>query len=295
MTAYSTFSEPPPAGVEVRRVETPSATLAAWERPGEGPALLMIHGNSASKAVFADLFAAPALAGRRMVALDLPGCGESSDARDPHDVYTIPGLARAVGQAITALGLERPVVLGWSLGGHVAIEAAGQGVAMTAMILTGTPPCGPGIEEAAESFHQTEEMGVTYMEDPPAELLDAYVRQVYGANRPIPDSFFSTARRSDGRLRSRFAEHWMAAEEGFHQRTVVSEWQNPIAVIQGDEEPFFDPALIDTLRWRNLWRGAGQVVAGGGHAPFFDQPQAYAMLVAQFLGDLDAGVQERAA
>ncbi|WP_374570635.1 alpha/beta fold hydrolase [Phenylobacterium sp.] len=288
MSVQGDLVETPPAGVTARRLETSAGPVAVWDRPGAGPTLLMIHGNSASKGVFAGMFEAPALSGRHLVAMDLPGCGEAANAADPQSAYTIPGMARTAAETIAALGLANPVVLGWSLGGHVAIEAAGQGVGMAGMILTGTPPCGPGPDEVAESFHESEEMEVTFMEDPSADQLSAYVRHVYGPRRPIPEAFFAAARRSDGRLRSRFAEHWLAAQEGFHQRTVVAEWANPIAVIQGELEPFFDPSRLDDLSWKNLWRGAGQMVAGGGHAPFFDQPQAYSELVAQFLDDLGA-------
>jgi pimeloyl-ACP methyl ester carboxylesterase len=279
------FEDTPPAGTLAGRLPRAAGDIAYWDRPGQGAPIVLVHGNSASKAVFSGLFAAPALAGRRLVAFDLPGCGESADAADREAGYTIPGFARTLAEVAAALGLSRPVVLGWSLGGHVAIEAAGQGADLGGLILTGTPPCGPGGEEVFQSFHQNEVMDVTFTEAPTAEQLTTYVGQVYGAGQPIPEAFFAAARRCDGRLRSRFAEHWLSAQDGCHQRTVVAAWPRPIAVVQGEGEPFFDPGLLDRLAWARLWRGAGQIVPDAGHAPFFERPDAYAELVAAFLDE----------
>ena len=239
----------PPAGVANGRLRLAAGEVAYWDRPGDGAPIVLLHGNSASKAVFGDLFAAPALAGRRLVALDFPGCGGSSDALDPEAAYTIPAMARTAREAVAQLGLASSVLLGWSLGGHVAIEAAGQGGPFAALVITGTPPCGPGGEEVLQSFHQNEVMDVTFTEAPSDEQLNAYVGQVYGARRPIPEAFFTDARRCDGRLRRRFAEHWLSGQEGFHQRSVVANWPHPIALIQGQDEPFFDAALVDRLAW----------------------------------------------
>ncbi len=128
---------------------------------------------------------------------------------------------------------------------------------------------------------------MAFSETPSAERLDAYVHQLYGETRPIGAAFFTAARRCDGRLRRLFAEHWLSGASGHHQRTVILQPEPPVAVLQGDQEPFFDPALIDGLTWGNLWRGAGQTIAGAGHAPFFEQPGRYADLVAAFLKEMN--------
>lgn len=282
----SAYAETPPAGAKAATLSTAAGPVAIWDRAGSGRPLLLIHGNTSSKAAFAELFAAPELAGRRLVAMDLPGCGESPDAKDPPASYTIPAFARAVGGVVAALGLAQPATLGWSMGGHVAIEAVGQGVDLGALILTGTPPCGPGPEEMAESFKPTEFMEVTFAESPSPAMLDAYVGQLYGTHRPIPADFYAAARRCDGRMRRLFAEHWLSAVEGCHQRSVVAAWSKPIAVIQGLDEPFLDPALLDRLAWGNLWRGQSQNIADAGHAPFFEQPAAYLALLSAFLTDI---------
>lgn len=286
----SAYAEAVPAGAELRRIARPAGGIAAWVKPGRGIPLLFIHGNTASKAAFRSLLAEPALEGRAWAAMDLPGAGESADATDIAAVYTIPGFARAVGDTITALGLDSPVVMGWSLGGHIAIEAAGQGVPMRGMVITGTPPCGPGPAEMAESFNMEALGEVAIAENPSREVLAGYIgRKLYGESLPVADELFAAGYRFDARARTHFANHWLGATEGHHARTVIAEWPQPVAVIQGDLEPFLDPTLLDRLTWRNLWRGKGQWIPGTGHAPFYERPADYAALLAAFLDDIEQG------
>ena len=286
----SIYAEAVPPGATLRRIARPAGDIAAWVHPGQGIPLLFVHGNTASKASFRSLLAEPVFAGRAWAAMDLPGAGESADAADPASAYTIPAFARAVGETVAALGLDRPVVMGWSLGGHIVIEAAGQGVPMRGMIITGTPPCGPGPAEMAESFNMEALGEVAIAENPSREILAGYIgRKLYGETIPVPDELFEAGYRFDARARSNFANHWLSAVEGHHARTVIAEWPNPAAVIQGDLEPFLDPKLLERLTWRNLWRGRGQWLPGTGHAPFFERPADYAALITAFMDDLEQG------
>lgn len=286
----SAYAATVPPGAQLRRIARPGGDIAAWVKSGSGAPLLFVHGNTASKTAFRTLLAEPALKGRAWAAMDLPGAGESENAADPAAAYTIPAFARAVGDTIAAFGLDRPVVMGWSLGGHIAIEAAGQGVPMRGLVITGTPPCGPGPAEMAESFNMEALGEVAIAENPTREVLTGYIGgKVYGQSVPVPDELFEAGYRFDARARTNFANHWLSAVEGHHARTVIAEWPHPIAVIQGDLEPFLDPTLLDRLAWRNRWRGKSQWIPGTGHAPFFERPADYAALLAAFLDDIEQG------
>lgn len=64
-----------------------------------------------------------ALHGRLTVCVDLPGHGRSVTLADPL-LYTMNGLARALVQDLDALGFPRFVLVGYSMGGRVALHAA---------------------------------------------------------------------------------------------------------------------------------------------------------------------------
>jgi len=58
-----------------------------------------------------------------VTALDLRGCGKSDR---PPDGYAIPDLADDVTGFCRTVGIERPIVVGHSLGGMIAVELAGR-------------------------------------------------------------------------------------------------------------------------------------------------------------------------
>lgn len=95
----------------------------AYEEHGSGePPLVLVHGWCCDRTFFApqvDHFRRA----HRVVAPDLRGCGATGVTPDGYD---LPTLAADVGALCDELGLERPVVIGHSLGGMIGIELAAQ-------------------------------------------------------------------------------------------------------------------------------------------------------------------------
>ncbi len=90
---------------------------------GSGPAVLLLPGNSSSGLAYECQLDDEIGLLHRLVAVDLPGFGDSQPVADPDAVLGIQGSANMIVKAVEALGLEDAVVVGWSLGGHVALEA----------------------------------------------------------------------------------------------------------------------------------------------------------------------------
>jgi pimeloyl-ACP methyl ester carboxylesterase len=89
---------------------------AVW--PGDDPPILAIHGISATLATFLEL--REHVPGRRFVAYDLRGRGRSAQDQ----AGGIRGHAADAIALAASLGLERPVLVGHSLGAYVAAIAA---------------------------------------------------------------------------------------------------------------------------------------------------------------------------
>ncbi len=86
---------------------------------GDGPELVLVHGITQSRGTWAPLV--PALAaGHRVLAVDLPGHGDSPPGVD----YQLRGLATAVHDAVVAAGFEQPLLVGHSLGAAVVTAFA---------------------------------------------------------------------------------------------------------------------------------------------------------------------------
>lgn len=87
---------------------------------GHGEPVLLIHGLGGSGVDWA--LQIPALERRfRVIVPDLPGCGSSSPPRGPH---SIAGFASALWSLLDRLDIPRVNIVGFSLGGAVALEMA---------------------------------------------------------------------------------------------------------------------------------------------------------------------------
>jgi pimeloyl-ACP methyl ester carboxylesterase len=91
----------------------------AYERAGTGPAAVLLHGYVGDGATTWRR-QIDALSGEfTMVAWDAPGAGSSSDPPEP---FGMSGYSDCLAGFLVRLGLERPVIVGLSFGGALAID-----------------------------------------------------------------------------------------------------------------------------------------------------------------------------
>lgn len=91
-----------------------------YEIHGVGAPLVLLHGGFGATGMFGELL--PALAARRQViAVDLQGHGRTADSDRP---LRIEHLADDIAALLAYLGLARATVMGYSLGGAVALQIA---------------------------------------------------------------------------------------------------------------------------------------------------------------------------
>jgi pimeloyl-ACP methyl ester carboxylesterase len=91
-----------------------------YETHGTGRPLVLLHGGLGSGEMFAPVLSAYT-AGRQVILPDLQGHGRTADIDRPIDVRL---MADDIAALIAHLGLEKPDVMGYSLGGGVATSLA---------------------------------------------------------------------------------------------------------------------------------------------------------------------------
>jgi 2-succinyl-6-hydroxy-2,4-cyclohexadiene-1-carboxylate synthase len=125
------------------------------EIDGRGPPLLLLHGFTGSLRAWDQL--RPALSrSAQLIAIDLIGHGDS--ARPAEDSrYTLDWCARDLIALLDALALERANVLGYSMGGRVALHLALQAPARIDTLVLES--ASPGIEDAAERARRVQQDG----------------------------------------------------------------------------------------------------------------------------------------
>jgi pimeloyl-ACP methyl ester carboxylesterase len=266
-------------------VETPHGRLSMIDTGGPGTPVLFIHGNSACKEMFARQLAAPFAGRYRLIAFDLPGHGESDDAPEPERTYSIHGLADAAIALLEAMRVERAVIVGWSLGGHAALEVLARWPGSLAAWITGTPPVSAAPADMAAAFLPSPHMALTFKESFTEEEARAYAAEGVGPNVVLEDWMVAACRRADGRFRPLMLRSAQAGLD-MDERAIVATAPQRLAVVSGEREPFVNNAYLACLEYRNLWDGRVHVLPGLGHMPFWEAPQVVNPLLSRFLDEV---------
>ena len=87
---------------------------------GDGPAVVFLHGLSGCWQNWLESIP-PLAADHRVIAIDLPGFGESPMPADP---ISVSGYARIVAELLDALSVDRATIVGNSMGGFIGCEMA---------------------------------------------------------------------------------------------------------------------------------------------------------------------------
>ena len=115
--------------------------LLAGEQSGEGPAVLLLHGLSATRRYVVMGSRTLERSGHRVIAYDARGHGRSGPA--PGRAYGYPRLAGDLGAVLDAAGVERAILAGASMGAHTAVRFALEHPARVAALALITPAYQP--------------------------------------------------------------------------------------------------------------------------------------------------------
>lgn len=237
-------------------------------REGSGPPVVLLHQTPRSGDEYRDVIPLLAAGGYTAIALDTPGFGASAPLPGPP---SIEGWARAVREALDALGLERTVVVGHHTGGVIAFAlAAGDPGRVSALVLSSTP-----LTDAEYRSAPPDESGVDKGED--AAALRRSRAPFYPPDRPdLLDRYVADALRA-GPLA--LAGHGVVG--GYEMDGKPERLTMPVLLIGATEDTFAYPQLP---RMRRALPHAEAVEIAGGRVPLPDgRPEEFASAVLTFL------------
>ncbi len=267
-------------------VRVAGTSMAARCSDGIGPPIVLCHGNSCSSRSFRHQLEG-SLGGRfRLIAVDLPGHGDSEPAASPETAYTLPGYAGALVAAAGQLDAAGAIFVGWSLGGHVVLEAAGLLPKAAGFLVFGAPPLS-SIADVPEALSTDPALQAAFREESTDEEIVAYQSLFFRPGTPVPAFFAEDFRRTDPRARSSFAAS--ATRNEFEDEVrIVANLARPLAVVHGRFDAVARRTYLDRVPMPTLWRGAIQEVAEAGHAPHWEVPGEFDRLLEAFALDCTA-------
>ena len=269
--------------MKVKYIEVPSQKIAYYESEGEGTPVLFVHGNSASGRAFQKQLERDLGRQYRLVAMDLPGHGDSPMASDPQ-TYTLPGYARVVVETAEALEMADAVFVGWSLGGHLLLEAADD-LEAAGILIFGTPPLADP-PAMADAFLENPAVNVGFTANVTEEMARQYAQSFLAPGASTdPTPFVQDILRTYGGARQTLGG---SVQPGGYKDEVkvVARMNTPLAVIHGAQEQLINGDYIQQMEMPSLWRGELQLIENAGHAPQWEQPERFNELLAAFINEV---------
>lgn len=267
---------------------TKDGAIAVTDTGGSGPPLVLLHGAGASGAVFSAQFESPLTGHFRLVAIDLPGHGRSDRFARPETGYTLPHVAAALARIFPHLGIERAVVYGWSLGGHIAIEMMARFPELFAgAAISGAPPNEPGTLGTLRAFHLNPTSLLTAKPNLSFNEAARLARLFYGDD--AGSDHIATILATDPQARPRMM-YSVLRGDGANQKQVVQTSPVPLAVFHGAMDRTVRAGYLTGLDYANLWDGKVHIIPHAGHAPFLAAPNTFNALLHRFATEAGLGV-----
>lgn len=264
-------------------VDLKTGRLGFFDTRGDKPAVIFVHSNSGSSRAFIHQLADACFRSFRLIAVDLPGHGESQDSGMPEEDYMPSGLVSVLADVMDHLSVPKAVIVGASLGGNIGLEMAHFAPERLVGLMTiGTAPVSRESDCFARAFLPHPCLGLTFTPDFSDEDARDYAAFVFQGCDRIPDFAFDDCQRSDGSFRKVLGEA-MAAGSFSDQVDVLRGLSVPAALVLGSEDAVVNISYLHSLEFTNLWRDTVLTISGAGHAPHWQTPKPFNALLSDFL------------
>lgn len=264
----------------------------AYRRAGQGPPIILLHGLGETSRVFWRGLFSRLQSHYTLLALDIPGFGESEK---PPGGYTPAAGAEVVAGLLEHLNLEKPVLLGHSLGGIIATRFAIRYPAdLSHLIIYSTPIPGDLIQNLEISFGMPSSglllmslltlpgIGWLLHQNRNAPL----VRMLVDNMRVTHNTADYTDEMVEEGLRNTHAAVTQWIQQGFlfeNQRKDLHHIRVPTLLIRGEHD-LMPHRWMENVKAR-IADAQLVTIAGAAHTALVEQPDRFIEVVTRFLDE----------
>lgn len=254
------------------------------EGPRDGPAIIMVHGFTSSLETW-DLLAAELKDEYRVIRMDLPGHGLTGP--DPQGRYTNEDTVRFLAEFIDALNVEKPVLVGNSLGGLVSWRlAATSSEALSGLILIS--PGGFSINGVTDKPVEVPLMVEMYLTKAPMAGIKRATTALYADPEKLTEARINSVR--DMMLWPGNGEAFVARAASFTLPDPTDDLSNitvPTLIVWGDKDVMV-PLAHGSKFVAALPNAKLKIYENTGHVPQEEMPEKLASDFRGFLLTLEA-------
>ncbi|WNF20872.1 alpha/beta hydrolase [Mesobacillus jeotgali] len=245
---------------------------------GKGKPMFLIHGFAGSKKYWDKII--PQLANEnRVIAIDLPGHGESGMSKDR---YAIEDMAETIKELLDHLGMKKVTMFGHSLGGYITLAFAEAHPEYLNGFSLVHSTANPDSEEAKEG---RENNAKKIQEEGAESFIDGLSKKLFS-----PENTEVNAKKIDETVKiglktseKGLISALLAMKNRPDRNQVLKETKLPVLLIAGEKDQIIPPEKTFTVSREKIEE---RVIQNAGHMSMYEQPEELVMVMKDFLADI---------
>lgn len=251
----------------------------------EKPILVFLHGNSSSRTVLSGLIDL-IVSDYHIVSIDLPGHGQSDKSNNPSIDYTIKGYSKLVISVIEGLNLAGCILIGHSLGGHVAIESLPYIHDLAGLVLISAPPISES--NLSELFFDDPTDGAIFTSSINEHQITKITSCFANAHNIHPNLFksiYQSIENTDPNVRQ-YIGHSLLSGDFSNEVVILRAYKKPFISFFGKEDPFIKlDAAYDALKDSSV-HSQSYIVLGASHSPHIENAESFVIALKKYITSL---------
>jgi len=248
------------------------------------PTLVMLHGFTGSAASWGNVLDTLTARGLRVIALDLPGHGQSSVPNDPRR-YAIERCRQDILAALQELGVPKghSLLLGYSMGGRIALYTAFSGF-FRALVLESASPGLADPTEREQRRVNDEALAASIERDGLAAFVDRWENlPLFASQQSLPlerreELHRQRLQNNAAGLAQSLRGIGTGVQPSLHAQ--LPGLRLPVLLLTGELDTKF--TAIARQMAQALPQAQLRIIPGAGHTVHLEQPQEFASHVSDF-------------
>jgi pimeloyl-ACP methyl ester carboxylesterase len=260
-----------------KNIKTANAEISFYDE-GNGKPIVLIHGFAGGKRYWDKVL--PELAERnRVIALDLPGHGESGMAKES---YSIEDMAATIKGLLDQLGLDKVTMFGHSLGGYITLAFA----ELYPNKLNGFSLVHSTANPDSDETREGRETNATKIrEDGSESFIEGLSKKLFSPeNRERNSSdILETVKIGMNTTAEGLVSALIAMKNRQDRNQVLEETELPVLMIAGEKDQLIPPEKTFTVNKTNINK---IIIKNAGHMSMYEQPEELVKIMKEFLAKL---------
>jgi pimeloyl-ACP methyl ester carboxylesterase len=263
--------------MDAKKARVGSTEISFYDE-GKGNPILLIHGFAGSKQYWDRVI--PKLASEyRVIALDLPGHGDSGMSKDN---YSIEDMAGTVNELLDQLDLDKVTMFGHSLGGYITLAFAElypdylNGFALVHS--TANP-------DSVEAKEAREANAKKIQEDGARPFIEGLSRKLFSPENTEVNSteIEETVKIGMYTKVEGLVSALLAMKNRPERNHVLKDTELPVLLIAGEQDQIIPAEKTFTVTKPNIEK---EILTGAGHMSMYEQPEELVKVMKDFLAKI---------